>query len=201
MGVSGVPRWLIPVLLLPIPVLVPFVLLLVPLIVLLPAVGVSTDTDYHPWSIDAGFDGEPTSGEPFIPDPGAAHVWPLQGGWVTSQFGWRTDPFTGDRRYHHGVDVGAPYGALVRAAAGGRVTHAGWVAGYGLAVAVSHGDGTLSVYGHLGSAEVRRGDTVTAGQVIGRVGSTGRSTGPHLHFEWRVDGRAVDPLAFYRKGG
>lgn len=191
-------RWIIPALLgSALLALLPLLLALLPVIALLQAVGVSTDTAYTPWSVDAGFEA-PSAGEPFVPAPDATYTWPLPGGWITSPFGPRVHRLTRRTSFHHGIDIGAPMGAPVLAAGVGRIVHAGWLGGYGLAVAIDHGDGRVSLYGHLSAGLVRRGDTVEAGQEIGRVGSTGLSTGPHLHFEWRVDGRAVDPLTFYQ---
>jgi murein DD-endopeptidase MepM/ murein hydrolase activator NlpD len=124
------------------------------------------------------------------PLPG--EVLPLAGH-VGSGFGMRTDPFTHQPRRHDGVDVGAPEGAPIRATADGVVRSAGPRGGYGYAVEIDHGNGLTTLYGHASELLVEAGQTVQAGQEIARVGSTGRSTGPHLHFEVRVGGRAVDP--------
>jgi murein DD-endopeptidase MepM/ murein hydrolase activator NlpD len=112
---------------------------------------------------------------------------------VSSPFGWRTDPLDGTRRFHSGVDLPAAYGHAVPAAAQGRVVSAGDQGGYGLTVVVEHPGGLQSRYAHLSSYEVKPGDQVQAGQVIGRVGQTGRATGPHLHFELVREGRRLDP--------
>jgi murein DD-endopeptidase MepM/ murein hydrolase activator NlpD len=119
---------------------------------------------------------------------------PLASARLTSGFGWRTHPLSGGWRPHSGVDLAAPHGSPIVATAGGVVGTAGWSGGYGLLVAVSHGDGVQTRYGHLSRLAVAPGQQVAAGQVIGYVGSTGDSTGPHLHYEVRVDGRAIDPL-------
>lgn len=111
-------------------------------------------------------------------------------------FGWRNDPFTGEREFHRGIDIVAPLGTEVRAAADGLVTSAGRMNGYGKVVHVSHGFGHGSRYGHLSEILVRPGTRVHRGDVIGRVGSTGRSSGPHLHYEVFVAGRPVDPRKF-----
>lgn len=112
---------------------------------------------------------------------------------TTSKFGWRGDPFHGQRRFHSGVDLRAAYGTEVPAAGAGRVTFAGERGGYGTLVVVQHADGMETRYAHLSAAGVKEGDRVDGGQVIGRVGSSGRSTAPHLHFEVRINGARVDP--------
>ncbi len=111
----------------------------------------------------------------------------------TSSFGPRRDPIEGDRRWHAGIDLRAPAGAPVQAAAGGTVTHAGPAGSYGNLVVVDHGGGVETRYAHLESVDARVGERVPAGGAVGRVGSTGRATGPHLHFELRRNGKAIDP--------
>jgi murein DD-endopeptidase MepM/ murein hydrolase activator NlpD len=115
---------------------------------------------------------------------------------VSSPFGYRTDPFLGRPALHPGVDLVQPAGSDIKATAGGRVTHAGWMGGYGEMVEIDHGNGLATRYGHMSDVLVDEGDTVKAGETIGRVGTTGRSTGPHLHYEVRVDGEPVDPERF-----
>lgn len=114
-------------------------------------------------------------------------------GRVSSAYGMRKDPISGDVRLHKGTDIPMPYGADVRTAGAGTVVSVGEVKGYGLQVVVDHGDGVTTRYAHLSSAAVRPGDTVARGQVIAAVGNSGRSTGPHLHFEVLTQGRAIDP--------
>jgi murein DD-endopeptidase MepM/ murein hydrolase activator NlpD len=114
---------------------------------------------------------------------------------VSSYFGWRNVAVNGNR-HHAGVDLAATWGTPVRAARDGRVERSGWWGTYGNAVALDHGDGSETRYAHLSSLAVAVGDVVRQGDVIGYVGSTGASTGPHLHFELRFDGRAVDPLGY-----
>jgi murein DD-endopeptidase MepM/ murein hydrolase activator NlpD len=114
----------------------------------------------------------------------------------SSAFGPRKDPFTHETRMHRGVDIAAPEGTEVRAAQAGRVVYSGYQPGYGNLVVVEHSGGFETRYAHLGSLSVRAGDTLLEKQVLGTVGSTGRSTGPHLHFEVRRDGNAVDPKAW-----
>ena len=117
---------------------------------------------------------------------------------VTSGFGQRVDPFMGRMALHTGLDMREEYGAPVRVTAAGTVITAGWSGGYGNMVEVDHGNGLATRYGHLSAILVSEGQAVTAGAVVGKLGSTGRSTGPHLHYEVRVDGDAVDPVRFLR---
>ncbi len=120
-------------------------------------------------------------------------LWPARGA-VVSGFGMRIHPLFRIRRMHTGVDIAAPWGSPVFAVAPGTVIYAGWFGGYGKVVVVDHGSGISTLYGHLSTLSVAAGDPVRAGSVVGRVGSTGFSTGPHLHFEVRVNGRPVNPL-------
>jgi murein DD-endopeptidase MepM/ murein hydrolase activator NlpD len=118
----------------------------------------------------------------------------------TSGFGVRTDPFLRAPAMHTGLDIRADTGEPARATAAGTVTIAGWNGGYGKMVEVDHGNGFATRYAHLSAIDVEIGQTIRIGQAIGRVGSTGRSTGPHLHYETRVDGDPVDPQKFLRAG-
>jgi murein DD-endopeptidase MepM/ murein hydrolase activator NlpD len=113
---------------------------------------------------------------------------------ISSTFGWRRDPVTGAGRFHTGVDIAVAYGTEVRAAAAGRVAFSGVQNGYGNTVIIDHGGSRQTRYAHLSEQSVQQGDVVTEGQVIGRAGNSGRSTGPHLHFELLVDGKPVDPM-------
>ena len=119
---------------------------------------------------------------------------------MTSGFGVRVDPFLHGAAMHTGIDLRGEEGEPVRATAAGTVTHAGWSGGYGKMVEIDHGNGLATRYAHLSAVEVRVGDKVRIGQTVGLLGSTGRSTGPHLHYETRVDGEAVDPQKFLRAG-
>jgi murein DD-endopeptidase MepM/ murein hydrolase activator NlpD len=119
---------------------------------------------------------------------------------LTSGFGVRQDPFTGSPAMHTGLDIHGVTGDAVRASADGTVTAAGWSGGYGRVVDVDHGNGLATRYAHLSAIDVRVGQSVKTGQIVGKVGSTGRSIGPHLHYETRVRGEAVDPLKFLRAG-
>lgn len=112
----------------------------------------------------------------------------------SSGFGWRDDPFRHTRRYHRGTDFHAKSGTPVLCAGDGVVVFAGRQSGYGNVIYVDHGGGVVTRYAHLRRIEAHRDTTVTAGERIGQVGATGRATGPHLHFEIRLDGRAVDPV-------
>src|SRR5437868_2146411 len=118
----------------------------------------------------------------------------------TSGFGVRSDPFLGRPAMHTGLDFRAQTGDPVRATANGKVVSAGWSGGYGRMVEIDHGNGLSTRYGHLSEIDIKVGDSVRIGQVIGEVGSTGRSNGPHLHYETRIDGEAVDPQKFLRAG-
>jgi murein DD-endopeptidase MepM/ murein hydrolase activator NlpD len=118
----------------------------------------------------------------------------------SSGFGVRTDPFLGRPAMHTGLDFRAATGEPARVTANGRVVKAGWQGGYGRMVEVDHGNGLTTRYGHLSAIRVKVGETVRIGQTSGDVGSTGRSTGPHLHYETRINGEAVDPQRFLRAG-
>lgn len=124
---------------------------------------------------------------------GLSFFTPLYGYRLSSHFGYRSDPFTGARKLHSGVDMAAGYGSAVLAARGGVVTFVGYAGGYGLLVIIKHDEEYTSYYAHLSSARVSVGQQVGMGQTIGGVGSTGRSTGNHLHFEIRRFGTPVDP--------
>jgi murein DD-endopeptidase MepM/ murein hydrolase activator NlpD len=117
---------------------------------------------------------------------------------TTSGFGMRIDPFLRAPAMHTGLDFRGSMGDAVRATAAGKVVVAGWNGGYGKMVEIDHGNGLATRYGHLSSVDVEEGQAVRIGQIVGRVGSTGRSTGPHLHYETRIDGEAVDPQKFLR---
>ncbi|UTD29331.1 M23 family metallopeptidase [Bradyrhizobium sp. WD16] len=118
----------------------------------------------------------------------------------SSGFGVRSDPFLGRPAMHTGLDFRASMGDPVRATANGRVETAGWSGGYGRMIEINHGNGLSTRYGHLSEIKVKVGDAIKIGQIIGAVGSTGRSTGPHLHYETRIEGEAVDPQKFLRAG-
>ena len=121
-------------------------------------------------------------------------LWPLRGS-TSSQYGMRRNPFGGDIvRHHAGIDIAAPGGTRVVASRAGRVTFAGTRGGYGKLVILSHANDMETRYGHLSSINVKEGHFVRPGQVLGAVGTTGRSTGNHLHFEIRKSGRAVNPM-------
>jgi murein DD-endopeptidase MepM/ murein hydrolase activator NlpD len=129
------------------------------------------------------------------PSRSSGWIWPGTGR-LTSRYGNRVHPIFGDSRFHAGIDLGGGYGAPVLAARGGTVILSGPASGYGTLVVVSHGGGVTTAYAHMSALLVRVGDTVSQGQTIGRIGSEGNSTGPHLHFEVRVNGNPVDPLGY-----
>jgi murein DD-endopeptidase MepM/ murein hydrolase activator NlpD len=120
-------------------------------------------------------------------------IWPAQG-WLSSSVGNRRDPFTGQRDFHPGLDISADRGAEIYATADGVVTHAASAGAYGNLVIVDHGFGLDTRYGHLAAFKVKPGDAVKRGTLLGYVGSTGRATGSHLHYEVRVNGRLLNPL-------
>ncbi|TAM60146.1 MAG: M23 family metallopeptidase [Rhodanobacter sp.] len=122
---------------------------------------------------------------------------PVQG-YISSYFGVRPDPFNGLAAMHTGIDIATPYGTPVHAVAEGMVTFAGVRRGYGNVVEIDHGNGYMTRYAHNSKLEVHPGQHVQVGEVIAKAGSTGRSTGPHVHFEVWYDGRVVNPLAFVR---
>lgn len=122
-------------------------------------------------------------------------IWPTQG-WISSRFGYRTSPFTGKREFHKGLDISAPSGTPIYAPAKGKITFTGRDGGYGLAITVNHGTGISTRYAHLHSIAVKNGKQVTRGQLIAYVGNTGRSTGPHLHYEVRLNGVPVNPMRY-----
>ncbi|HEY8580944.1 MAG TPA: M23 family metallopeptidase, partial [Beijerinckiaceae bacterium] len=123
-----------------------------------------------------------------------------EGAETTSSFGSRVDPFLGRLAYHTGLDFRGEHGSPIRATGDGVVTHAGRHGGYGLMVEIDHGDGLTTRYAHLSAVLVEEGQRLASGAVVGRLGSTGRSTGPHLHYEVRIDDEAVDPMRFLRAG-
>ncbi|HLT18717.1 MAG TPA: M23 family metallopeptidase, partial [Thermomicrobiales bacterium] len=124
---------------------------------------------------------------------------PVTQGWISSYFGHRADPFTGRKAFHRGVDFAGPAGAQVVAVASGVVTYSKDRFGYGKTVEINHGGGYVTRYAHNQRVLVAVGETVQKGQPIALIGSTGRSTGPHLHFEVLKQGRAVDPMSFVRR--
>ena len=124
--------------------------------------------------------------------------WPTRGGWISSGFGPRLDPFTGRPEFHEGVDIAAPMGTPIFAMAAGVVSFAGLDAGYGKMVQINDGDGLSTRYGHTSKILVKVGEWIKKGQEIARVGSTGYSTGPHVHFEVLEHGHEVNPMPYLR---
>jgi len=125
-------------------------------------------------------------------------VLPIEGGWYSSNYGWRIDPISGVRAFHEGMDFMAEMGTPARAAAGGMVIYSDFHSQYGNMIEIDHGNGLVSRYAHLSKRLVKNGDVVLSGSTIGAVGSTGRSTGPHLHFEVRQNGAPLNPVQFLR---
>jgi murein DD-endopeptidase MepM/ murein hydrolase activator NlpD len=121
---------------------------------------------------------------------------PIVDGWFSSNFGYRIDPFTGLQSFHEGIDFPTGTGTSIVAAASGKVVYAGWHPQYGKIVEIDHGNGLVSRYAHASQVFVREGDLVVRGQRVAAVGSTGRSTGPHLHFEVRLNGVPQNPARF-----
>ncbi|MDD5686962.1 MAG: M23 family metallopeptidase [Elusimicrobia bacterium] len=123
-------------------------------------------------------------------------LWPLTGCRITSRFGLRRHPIFKDRRFHEGLDLANYFRAPIRASNDGKIIFVGYKSGYGKTIIISHRDGFSTKYGHLNSFLVKKGQYVKMGQIIGKVGSTGNSTGPHLHFEVRKYGRSMNPLKY-----
>jgi murein DD-endopeptidase MepM/ murein hydrolase activator NlpD len=147
-----------------------------------PSVGVGAETAYS---------------APFArPSVSVPSRMPLEGAALTSGFGMRTHPVLGGRRQHAGIDLAAPTGTPVYATADGVVSRADWYSSYGLYIAIEHGASMQTRFAHLSRLAVATGDSVKKGDLIGYVGSTGRSTGPHLHYEVRIDGLAVNPIPY-----
>ena len=128
-------------------------------------------------------------------------ILPVQGGWYSSNFGWRIDPFTGQRAFHEGIDVIVEHGTAFRAAAGGVVVFSAMHPQYGNMIEIDHGNGLITRYAHAFKRLVKVGDVVLRGTKIGEVGKTGRATGTHLHFEVRQHGAPVNPARFLRLPG
>ena len=131
----------------------------------------------------------------FIPEGTGEMMYPLIGQ-ITSQYGWRTHPIFGGSKFHSGIDIAGEAGAPIKAARGGVVTHSGWIDGYGNTVMIDHGGGLVTLYGHNQSVAVSVGKKVKQGEIIAYCGSTGNSTGPHCHFEVRLNGEPVSPYDY-----
>ena len=132
-------------------------------------------------------------GQQAIQGRGGYLKWPVSGS-ITSPYGWRTHPIYGYRSFHSGIDIGSPQGTTVRAARYGTVVYTGWNGAYGLVVLIDHGNALATLYAHLSRTYVREGEKVSTQESIAAVGSTGWSTGPHLHFEVRVNGEPQNPM-------
>lgn len=121
------------------------------------------------------------------------NIWPTDGGLVSSNYGGRVDPVSGGYEYHCGLDIAVDFGTPVYATAAGQVEQAGWNGGYGRFIKINHGNGYETAYGHMSSLIVNQGQKVAKGEIIGFVGSSGYSTGPHVHYEVLADGQNIDP--------
>ena len=119
-------------------------------------------------------------------------IWPVKG-YISSYFGYRYYPWKG---FHTGVDIKAKYGTPIKTSAGGTVKYSGWIKGYGKAVIIEHGHNLSTLYGHLSKMAVKKGDQVFKDQLIGNIGNTGYTTGPHLHYEVRWAGKAINPVRY-----
>lgn len=126
---------------------------------------------------------------------GVNYIWPVQGK-ISSYYGWREHPIYKERLFHTGIDIAVPYGTPIYAAAAGVVEYSGWSEGYGNLVIIRHRDNSQTYYGHNLKLLVRKDEQVKQGKVIAFSGNSGASTGPHLHFEIRIDNRHVDPLRY-----
>jgi murein DD-endopeptidase MepM/ murein hydrolase activator NlpD len=126
---------------------------------------------------------------------------PIEDGWFSSNFGWRVDPFNGQQSFHEGIDFPAEVGTVIDAAASGKVIYADVHPAYGKMLEIDHGNGLVSRYAHCSTLLVKEGDLVMRGQRVATVGSTGRSTGPHLHFEVRLNGVPQNPARFLQPTG
>jgi len=126
---------------------------------------------------------------------------PIEDAWYSSNFGWRLDPFTGQQSFHEGIDFPADVGTAIEAAASGKVVFADVHPAYGKMIEIDHGNGLVSRYAHCSALLVSEGDFVMRGQLIAKVGTTGRSTGPHLHFEVRLNGVPQNPARFLQASG
>jgi len=122
-------------------------------------------------------------------------IWPLQGS-ISSYFGWRSDPVNGSNDFHQGLDISVPLGTEIRAASSGKVVKSGWISGFGKTIVIDHGEGIETLYGHNSALLVTTGQKVSTGQIIARAGSTGKSTGSHLHFGVLDNDEPVDPLQY-----
>src|SRR5690606_20944576 len=125
-------------------------------------------------------------------------ILPVPRGWYSSNFGWRIDPFTGQRAFHEGIDVMVEHGTPIRAAAGGVVVYSDHHPQYGNMVEIDHGNGYVTRYAHASKRLVKLGEVVVRGDQIATVGRTGRATGPHLHFEVRHNGAPINPSRFVK---
>jgi murein DD-endopeptidase MepM/ murein hydrolase activator NlpD len=156
----------------------------------------TTTTTTRPQTTTAKQTQAPATNAPTQPANNGSFAWPVpSSSYITSYYGWRN--IFGGSSWHAGIDIAAGMGSNVVAARGGRISYIGWLGTYGNLIIVDHGDGFTSRYAHLSAYNCSYGQSVSRGQVIGFIGSTGRSTGPHLHFEILRNGSTVNPLSYY----
>jgi murein DD-endopeptidase MepM/ murein hydrolase activator NlpD len=149
-------------------------------------------------AFEVGLSSSGNSGDNWLNLADAPALWPVVGP-ITSSFGERQDPFNGEGAFHAGIDISSSFGQPVRATADGVVLVAGLASGYGREITVDHGNGIQTLYGHLSGFAVTSGEQVKIGQIIGYVGTSGRSTGPHLHYEVRIRNTPVNPHKYLRE--
>ena len=122
---------------------------------------------------------------------------PAEGGWISGKYGYRTDPFTQKRTFHRGIDISNSTGTPIMAAADGKVVFSGWSGRYGQVIKIDHGNGYKTLYAHNSKNVVKRDHIVNKGDIIASMGSSGRTTGPHIHFEIHKDGKTVNPISYF----
>jgi len=130
--------------------------------------------------------------------PKYSFVWPVNGK-ISSPYGWRIDPFTKKKAFHKGLDIAVPFGSPVYSADDGKVFFCDWAEGYGKLIIIKHRNGSLSYYGHLEKFLIKHGEFINKGKIIALSGNSGRSSGPHLHFEIRIKDRCVNPFLYLNK--
>ncbi|MBQ4419512.1 MAG: M23 family metallopeptidase, partial [Synergistaceae bacterium] len=131
------------------------------------------------------------------PSSHKSYRWPVMGR-INSPFGWRQHPITKRANFHTGIDIKADRGTVIRSAGSGKVVYSGWMGGYGKVLVIEHNNGQSTLYAHCSTLLVKQGESVSQSENVARVGTTGQSTGPHLHFEVRVSNSPVNPLKYLK---